>query len=1112
MNRIKKQKIMKNKKKHRRAILLTFFIVIAASVSGQNAKITGKVFDTDATTPLIGVTVMQKGEKAGAVTDLDGNFTINVEGGNPVITFSYLGYKTTTVPVGKKKVINVILEPSTKNLNEVVVTALGIKREEKSLGYSVTKIGNDELTKSVTGNWLDQMNGKVAGLNLQQAGTGPLSTMRVTLRGDHSLNHENSGALFVVDGVPIQSGTVATGSGSTYANSDAPVDFGNGASDINPDDVESVTVLKGAAATALYGSEAGNGAIVITTKSGSNSKKWGVTLNSSFVSEQASYWPDFQSEYGSGSDMGLNEFCFWPLTAEQTSDGIATGTNISRYAFGEKYNASKLRYQYASKNWDTNTYTKLPWVYADDWYKGFFQTGTTLRNNISISGGNGKGTTARISLTDTRNNWIIPNTGYTSDDVAIAFDAPVSKKIKLSSRINFTNKRSNNLPGSGYSAQNPLYILTMGYTNNSMNLWKDEYFQGRFNSENYGADGTDGHSLVYRSDNSINPYRTVYEEKNSMNKNRVYGNMSATIDLMKGLSLKLRSSLDMTHFWRTQQKPFLTSSYTQGFYREQTTNIYHINNDFLLTYNNNKWCDEHLGFSASLGGNSMNYRYYNDRITLDKLQIDGIYNIYNVPSGYSPDDFSYHSKKKVNSFYGIASLSWDNTYYLELTDRNDWSSTLSKGNRSYNYPSVSTSILLNQLFHFEKNIKWIDLLKYKLSWANVGNDTSPYSLDRYYDSTNYYGGYKISSTIPNVNIKPENEESWESGFEGKMFRGRIGFDFTAYTTSTTNQIVSVAADQITGATGYRINAGKISSKGIELAFNATPIRTHNFEWSVNLNWSKIWNKLDKLQNGWNSDEPYQTDMGTTIGNRVYIYSYVGHQMYHIYGHGYKRAPKGSYYIDSNGDKVDCSGAKIINSSGYPVLDTSNLIDLGKVNPDWTGGFSTTFRYKNWNMSMDFSAQVGGHCYSVTNFALSYQGKLKNSLAGRYDGFVVNGVQATGQDGIYTKNNTVFSSAETYYNNYVWNRNNAEENTFSTNFLKLRQVRIDFIVPKRFCHKTKFLDNASIGIYATNIFCITPFPQYDPETAMVNGADIYGGIETMSYPMTRSYGINVKLSF
>ena len=1089
---------------------LSLFTTVTAF--GQTVKVTGRVLDTDGSTPMVGVTVQQKGSKTGTVTDIDGKFTLTVNGQNPSLSFSYLGYQTTTLSVaGGKKDIRVIMKPESKSLNEVVVTALGIKREEKSLGYSVTKLDNKELTKGVSGNWLEQMNGKVAGLQMSQAGTGPLGTMRVTLRGDHSLNHGNNGALFVVDGVPIQSGTVATGSGATYNNTDAPVDFGNGASDINPDDIESVTVLKGAAATALYGSAAGNGAIVITTKGGGNVKKWGVSLSSSLVWEVASYWPDFQKEYGSGSDMGLDPYAIHDVKATESTTGLAQSSNYSRYSFGEKFGAGKMRYQYNSYDWETGMWTPTPWEYQDDWYTGFFQTGTTLRNNVSITGGNGKGTSGRLSFTDTRNNWITPNTGYVDDAVSFGFDSPVSKRIKISSRANFINRRSNNLPASGYSAANPMYQLGMGYNTNSIEDWKSEYFNGRFTKENMEKGLT-----VYRSDKSFNPYRTAYEELNSMNESRVYGNIMATISLMKGLDLKLRSAMDMTHTWRTQQRPFYTTDYETGMYREQTTNIYRFNNDFLLSYTNNKLVGDRLGFNASFGGNSYDYRYYNDRITLEKMQVDGVYNIYNVPSGYSPDVFSYHSKKKVNSFYGFLNLSWDNTYYLEFTDRNDWSSTLAKGHNSYNYPSVSATVLLDQVFHFRDKAPWIDMLKLKASWANVGNDTSPYSLDRYYNSTSYFGGYRISNTIPNANIKPENEESWEGGVEGKMFGGRLGFDFTLYTTNTTNQIVDVAADQITGATGYTINAGKISSKGIELSLSGTPVRTRNFEWNITANASRNWNKLVALQDGWDPKQPYQLDNGTTIGNRIYVYSYVGHEMYHLYGHGYVRAPEGAYYLDENGNKVDCSGQKIISSNGMPLNPkTSPLIDLGRVNPTWTGGLNMNFRIKNVTVSMDFSAQVGGHAYSTTNFLLSYQGRLKNSLKGRYDGFVVEGVQQhKAADGTitYTKNNTVMTSAMTYYNQYVWVRDNAEENTFSTNFIKFKQLRVDYSLPKALCKKTHFLESASLGAYATNLFCITPFPQYDPETAMVNGADIYSGIETLAYPMTRQYGINLKLSF
>ena len=1101
------------KKQHHVKIAVTALsLFTTVTAFGQTVKVTGRVLDTDGSTPMVGVTVQQKGAKTGTVTDIDGKFTLTVNGQNPSLSFSYLGYQTTTLSVsGSKKDIRVIMKPESKSLNEVVVTALGIKREEKSLGYSVSKLDNKELTKGISGNWLEQMNGKVAGLQMSQAGTGPLGTMRVTLRGDHSLNHGNNGALFVVDGVPIQSGTVATGSGATYNNTDAPVDFGNGASDINPDDIESVTVLKGAAATALYGSAAGNGAIVITTKGGGNVKKWGVSLSSSLVWEVASYWPDFQKEYGSGSDMGLSPYAIHDVKATESTTGLAQSSNYSRYSFAEKFGAGKTRYQYNSYDWETGMWTPTPWEYQDDWYTGFFQTGTTLRNNVSITGGNGKGTSGRLSFTDTRNNWITPNTGFVDDAVSFGFDSPVSKRIKISSRANFINRRSDNLPASGYSAANPMYQLGRGYNTNSIEDWKSEYFNGRFTKENMEKGLT-----VYRSDKSFNPYRTAYEELNSMNKSRVYGNIMATISLVKGLDLKLRSALDMTHTWRTQQRPFYTTDYETGMYREQTTNIYRFNNDFLLSYTNNKLVGDRLGFNASFGGNSYDYRYYNDRITLEKMQVDGVYNVYNVPSGYSPDVFSYHSKKKVNSFYGFLNLSWDNTYYLEFTDRNDWSSTLAKGHNSYNYPSVSATVLLDQVFNFREKAPWVDMLKLKASWANVGNDTSPYSLDRYYSNTSYFGGYRISNTIPNANIKPENEESWEGGVEGKMFGGRLGFDFTLYTTNTTNQIVDVAADQITGATGYTINAGKISSKGIELSLSGTPVRTRNFEWNITDNANRNWNKLVALQDGWDPKQPYQLDNGTTIGNRIYVYSYVGHEMYHLYGHGYVRAPEGSYYLDENGNKVDCSGQKIISSNGMPLNPkTSPLIDLGRVNPTWTGGLNMNFRIKNVTVSMDFSAQVGGHAYSTTNFLLSYQGRLKNSLKGRYDGFVVEGVQQhKAADGTitYTKNNTVMTSALTYYNQYVWVRDNAEENTFSTNFIKFKQLRVDYSLPKALCKKTHFLESASLGAYATNLFCITPFPQYDPETAMVNGAEIYSGIETLAYPMTRQYGINLKLSF
>ncbi len=1095
--------------------LVIAFLLSITSLTAQTVTVTGTVFEQDGTTGMIGVNVLQKGMAKGVITDLNGNFTLRVTGANPILIFRSVGYDTQEIPLNGRRLLKVTMVESTTALQGVVVTALGISRKEKSLGYSVAKVDNTALTNTVSGNWMNAMAGKVAGLTFDNASTGPMSSMRVTLRGDQSLNYGNNGALFVVDGVPITSGTTTTGSGSNYANSDGPVDFGNGAGDVNPEDVESVTVLKGAAATALYGSLAGNGAIVITTKSGRKDKGVGVTVNSSLTIEQSSYWPSFQKEYGAGSDMGLNPFCFWPLDATETPDGIATQRNISRYAFGEKFDASKLRYQYASKNWDNNTYTKLPWLYKDDWYKGLFQTGITWNNSVTVSGGNGKGTSARASITDTRNNWIVPNTGYQSDAISLAFDTELNKSMKLSSRVNFIHKGSDNLPVSGYSASSPMYSLVWGYNNNSIKDWKNEYFNGRFNAENYNnTDGTHGKSLVYPADESYNPYRTAYEEINKLDKNRVYGNVQLNIQLAKDWNLNLRTAMDMTDEWRSQQKPFYTSGSVSGFYREQSMRTYEFNSDFLLRYTHNDWFDKRLGFTAAFGGNNMQSKYFQNQVTLSQLDNPGVYNIYNLPSGDQPDVYNYRNKKIINSFYGLASLSWDDTYFLDLTARNDWSSTLSKSNRSYFYPSVCGSVLLDKVLRFDRIASWIDFLKYRLSWANVGNDTSPYSLDRYYSASSYAGGYTLPGTIPNPDIKPENVQSWETGLEGKLFKNRISFDFTVYHSSTTDQIVSIDMDQITGATGYKINAGKIVNKGIEISASVTPIKNRNFTWNIDMNWSKNWNKLVDLQKGWDPAQPFQTDMGTTIGSRVFIYSYLGQEMNQIYGRGYQRAPEGSYYTDQNGNKVDCSGMKLVNANGYPIIDTNPTRRIGRVNPEWRGGLSTRFVYKNVSLSLVFTGQYGGHCYSVTNFSLSYQGKLKNSLKGRYDGLVVDGVQSTVVNGqtVYVKNTTVTPSIQDYYNTYVWNRNNAEENTFNTSYLKLKELRFDYQIPKSWCAKTKVLQAAGLGFFATNLFCLTSFPQYDPDTGMVDGSNIHRGIEAMSYPMTRSYGFNVKLSF
>lgn len=1094
---------------------LVWLMLLPVAAMAQNT-VSGSVFEDDGTTPLPGATVHVKGTKNAVSTDIDGKYHLKNVDKDATLVFMFTGFTPQEVKVNGRTEINVTMITDAVKLDDVVVTALNITREQKSLGYAVTKVSNEELTNTVSGNWLNAMNGKVAGLNMTASNAGPTGSMRVTLRGEQSLNYGANEALFVVDGVPISSGaTSSSDAGSTYSNNDAPIDYGNDASDINPDDVESVTVLKGPAATALYGSRAANGAIVITTKSGRSTKGIGVTLNSSVTWERAGYFPDFQKEYGSGNDMGTKPYCFWKVNANQAADGVATsGRYYSRFAWGEKFDPNVLRYEYESRDWETGIYTPVPWVYRDDWYTGLFETGTTFRNTVTIDGSNGKGTSARMSITDTHNNWILPNTGYNNQTVAMSMRSKLNKWFTINAKVNFYHKQSDNFPIPGYQANNPLYALVFGRNTSSIKNYYNEYFGGRFNYENWISKA----NLVFPNENAYNPYRTLYEETNGMQKNRVFGNMSLNINLpVEGLTLTLRGGMDMSDEFRKQQKPYYSVGYKQGMYREQSVRRNEINMDFLARYVNNKLVGDHLGFNVAFGGNSMNYNYYNQKITLKKLDIEGVYNVNNAPQSDIPIPYQIRQRKAVNSLYGFANLSWDDTYFLDITGRNDWSSTLAKGNWSFFYPSVSGSVLFDRLFNLSRNTSWVNMLKLRLSWANVGNDTTPYSLDNAYITTDYTGGYRISDVLMNRLIKPENVESWEAGIETRFFLNRLGFDVAVYTSSTTNQIVSATTDIMAGASSIKINSGEIRNRGIEISLHGQPIQTPDFDWTIDVNWSRNWNKLVSMSDDWDNSQPLQTDMGTDLRSSFYVYSYVGQPMHQIYGRGYQRAPEGAFYIDEKtGEKISCAGQILVDStSGYPILDDSATRSIGNVNPDWTAGLSTRFRYKNLSLSATFSAQMGGHCYSITHTSLAYQGKLNNSLEGRYGGLVVGGVNQTVQaDGTitYTKNNTITENIRTYYYQYKYDRVNTEENTFKTDFLKLKEVRLDYSLPKAVCARTKVFRSASIGGYATNLFCITKFPQYDPETGSLNGTDIHRGVEAMAFPMTRTYGVNIQLAF
>lgn len=1101
-----------------KVILATFLMaLVMLPVMAQERQVTGTVYEPDGVTPVFGATVVLKGTTTGTSTDARGAYSIRVAGASPVLEIQFLGYIKQELAVGDRNVINVVLQEEAIEVSAVVVTALGLTREEKSLGYAVSKVASEEITQVVTNNWLSGMSGKVAGLTFNSASSGPISSMRVTLRGDASLSYGANEALFVVDGVPIRSGTTATSSSSSYTNSgsDFPVDFGNGASDLNPEDIESVSVLKGPAATALYGSRAANGAIVITTKSGRKTKGIGVTLNSSVVVERPGYWPDFQTQFGSGSDMGLNEYNFWTLDPSLVGTTDYPPRNLSRYAWGEEFSEDKLRYQYAGKNWETGEIVKTPFVYQDDWFTGIFQDGITYNNSVDISGSNGEGQNIRFSMTDTRNKWILPNTGFQKQSYALSFESPVNKWIDFKTKVNYYRTDSDNMPMAGYHQTTVMYDLMWGYNSNSMADWRNEYFKGRFNAINRAATISEGgNSLVFAGTGSYNPYRVLYEELNTTDKDRVFGNLGLTIKIARGLTLDLRTGMDFGNEFRTQRKPKMTFGWENGFYREQGFMTFEANSDFLLKYERS-FLDSRLTTTTAFGGNNMSSHYRSNTVQLDELDIEGVYHIDNVPFGIYQRPSSFRNYKMINSLYGFMTLGWDDTYYLDITGRNDWTSTLAPKNWSYFYPSVALSVLVDQMFDFRTTLPAVSMAKLRLSWANVGNDTSPYGLDQYYSASSISGGYTLPSLIPDPMIEPENMESWELGLDTKFFKNRLGLDIALYRSSTTNQIISLDIDPIVGASSMRINVGEITNKGIEVSMYATPVKTSDFTWNLNFNWAANRNTLVSLHESLDPSQPYEHDMGTTIGGRLHLYSYVGQEMYQLYGFALKRAPEGSFYTDNNGERVDCSGQVLIDATtGLPSVESTADHFLGKVNPDWKGGFGTSLRYRNLSLSALFSYQMGGHRFSVTHGILSYQGKLTNSLEGRYDGIVAEGVNmtGTGEAATFQPNNTVTNSIYTYYQAITLDRYNGEAHTFETSFLKWKEVRLEYALPSVFIQKTRVLQGASVAIFATNLFSWDKWPQFDPEGGMLTGTNVFNGIEAGAYPMTRTVGANLRLSF
>lgn len=1026
-------------------------------ITATQTGITVKGNVSDAQGPLIGVSVKVVGSSKGVITDLDGNFTVQCNAGDE-LEISYVGYKT--VRVKAQNNLKITLEENTANLDEVVVTALGIKRDRKALGYGLSEIKGDELTKAKETNVMNSLAGKVAGLVVTNTAGGSAGSTRVILRGTTELTGNNQ-PLYVIDGVPLDN----TNFGN--AGEQGGYDLGDGISAINPDDIETMTVLKGPAASALYGSRASHGVILITTKK-AGKEKVSVEYNGSLtIDTQLAKWDDVQEIYGMG-DNGQYQL------------DASSGTNQS---WGVKADMIDKTYYDGSVR---------PFLMYPNNTSSFFRTGLTAQNTAILSVNSGK-TGVRFSFTDMRNKDILPNTHMSRDNFNLRVTTSAGP-VDFDFTANYVRENVKNRPALSNSQSNVgKNLMTLAGTYNVE--WLKHY---------QNADGTyanwNGNDQYNR-----NPYWDLYKNNNTSAKDVFRFTAKAIYNVNKHLKIQGTIGTDINNmnfdeFIARTTPGVLPGKLTNSIFNNRT-----LNAELLALYNNN-WGN--FDFNATLGGNIFKVDNKTTVITGTDQQMDDVVSIINyAEQNVQPSTY----KKQINSLYASASLGYLSTYYLEGTIRGDRSSTLPSANNTYIYPSVSGSIIFSNFF---KNHNILSFGKVRASWAKVGSDTDPYQLALIYSTGKYkYPGYTIgminNNTQPNNNLKPTMTSSYELGLELKFFNGRLGVDFTYYNQTSKDQIIALASSSASGYPSRLINAGKIQNKGIELAINGRVLQIKDFAWDAGINFSKNSNKVLALVEGMDYLQLADASWaGVSVGAEV------GKNYGSILGTDFKRNENGDILIDKN--------------TGLPLYD-ENLKTLGNSTWDWTGGFYSTFTYKNFHLSASFDVKMGADLYSFSMRSAYLTGKAKGTLAGREEwyrseearkaagmteaewraagkceGLIVDGVVDNG-DGTYSKN-TYPVNPQNYWKSV------AEKAPalfiYDNSYIKCREITFGYTFPEKMLGK--FIKSLSISFVARNPFIVWKnIPNIDPDS---NYNTSGYGLEYGSLPSRRSYGFNINVKF
>ncbi|WP_411029421.1 SusC/RagA family TonB-linked outer membrane protein [Spongiimicrobium sp. 3-5] len=1067
------------------------FLFIAFCLSGlcfSQTTISGKVTDTKGQ-PLPFVNILLVGTETGTTSDEKGAYSITVPNINTTLEFSALGYQSLRTSVGNRQTIDVELLETSEKLDEVVLTALGLKRETKELGYVVQSLDAKGVAEVKSANFLDNLAGKLAGVTINQGATGVGSTSRISIRGEASFSNNNP--LFVVDGIPINNNSVFNFTNEAAAGFQE-IDFGNGAMEVNPDDIAEVSVLKGPSAAALYGTRASNGVIIIETKSGKGSKGLGISYNTSFFVDSAFQLPQFQNQYGQGQS-GEFEFV----------DGLGGGIsdNIT-YSWGPRLDVGNLVPQFDSpvtlpdgsvvRGGDTSLYnglpiTPTPFLSNPDNLKDLYRTGTTFINNLAISSDFERGN-FRLSFTDLRSESIIPGVNLDRQTISTRLAFNPTEKLRVNSSISYVNSQSDNRPANGYGSENVNYSL-VAWGPRSLNI----------NSlRNYWQPGLEGtQQFSYNYTFFDNPFFILLENRNSFNRDRVFGNISATYDITDNLSATIRSGMDYSDELRQLRRSFSSNRFANGGYAEHDVFFREINTDFLINYHNS-FGD--FKIDVSLGGNRLDQKAFTSQSQATSLAQPGIFRLSNAASPI--EVFEFESNKRINSFYGIAKLGYKNFLFLDITGRNDWSSALatpfSVDNTSFFYPSFSGSFILSEVVALPKVFSFAKL---RASWAQVGNDTDPFQTTGAFVAQTPFNGqptFSDQNIIANPNLNPESTTSIEVGADIRFWGDRLNLDVSYYNALTKDQIISLPIGISSGFTQQVVNRGEVRAKGVEIIAAVTPISNTDFSWKSTFNFSRNRATVEDL--------PQEAGRLTLAFSRIYdsqnqtVFLQVeeGGRIGDLYGTGYLRNENGDFVLTDEGR----------------YIPDNTLRKLGNNNPDFMLGFNNQFRYKNWDLGFLFDWRQGGIIVSRTRALGNVGGQLAETANRPEEGIVPNGVVNvdTSENPVYQQN-TVAVTAESFYRQF-YDRNHEENNVYDASFLKLRQFSIGYtfnLSPENF----RFLNSDAtirLSLIGRNLFAITENPHFDPEQFAVQGQSFVGGVEDMSYATTRSIGLKAGFNF